>query len=204
MVVLHQLRPRPVKHVGIHTHAMDNLRYIRETMERAGSFTAVPGWGGVAVGLTALAGGLLALRQPAPERMLAVWTGVGVVALVIGLLAMRVKSRRAAAPLISTPARKFALGFVPPLFTGALLTVVLLRAGMLNPIPGVWLLLYGAGVISAGAFSVRPVPAMGLCFMLTGAAALFSPPAWGNWFLMAGFGGLHIVFGVLIARRYGG
>lgn len=204
MAVVSELGPRPVKQVGIHTHAMDNLRYIRETMERAGSFTAVPGWGGVAMGVTALAAGLLALRQPTAERMLAIWIGSAVVALMIGLLAMRLKSLRAGAPLISTPARKFALGSSPPLLAGALLTVVLLGTGTLDPIPGMWLLLFGAGVVSGGAFSVRPVPAMGVCFMLAGAAALFSPPAWGNWFLMAGFGGLHIVFGILIARRYGG
>ena len=158
MAVVRELGPRPVIQVGIHTHAMDNLRYIRETMERAGSFTAVPGWGGVAMGVTALAAGLLAWRQPAPERMLAIWIGAAVLALVIGLLAMRLKSLRAEAPLISTPARKFALGSAPPLLAGALLTVVLLGTGTLDPIPGMWLLLFGAGVVSGGAFRCGQCP----------------------------------------------
>lgn len=204
MAVIHQLGPRRVKTVGLDTHAMDNLRYIRETMERAGSFTAVPGWGGVAMGMVALAAGAIAHRQPRAASMLAVWLAAGAVAMATGLVTMGMKARRAGSPVLSAPARKFVLGFAPPLAAGAVLTLVLYHAGMLSLVPGIWLLLYGTAVVAGGAFSVRPVPAMGLCFMAAGAAALFSPGNWGNWYLTAGFGGIHIVFGVLIARRYGG
>jgi hypothetical protein len=204
MAVIRQLKPRPAPPVGIHTHALNHLRYIRETMERAGSFTAVPGWGGVAMGMVALAAGLLGGRQADARRMLLVWAGFCVIALAIGLAAMLKKARRAEAPQLAAPARKFALGFSPPLIAGALLSAVLWREGILEPVPGVWLLLYGAAVTAGGAFSVRPVPVMGVCFMLTGSLALLAPPAWGNWLLAAGFGGLHILFGLIIARRYGG
>jgi len=204
MAVVHQLRPKQTKHVPIHAHAIDNLRYIRETMERSGSFTAVPGWGGVAMGLAGLAAGLVAAWQPDASRMLGVWSVTGVIALLIGLVSMQFKSRRAEEPLDTPPARKFALGFAPPLLAGALLTLLFVRADFLDAIPGMWLLLYGTGVIAGGAFSVKPVPVMGLCFMSMGAVALFAPPGWGNWLLAGGFGGLHIAFGVWIARRYGG
>lgn len=204
MAVIRQFKPRPASPVGIHTRALDHLRYIRETMERAGSFTAVPGRGGVAMGLVAIAAGLLAGRQPDPQRALLIWAGFCVIALGIGLAAMLRKARCAEAPQLAAPARKFALGFSPPLIAGAVLSLALWQEGVLHPIPGVWLLLYGAAVTAGGAFSVRPVPVMGACFMLAGALALVAPHAWGNWLLMGGFGGLHIIFGLIIARRYGG
>lgn len=189
---------------ALHDRAMDNLRFIRETMEGASSFTAVPGWGGVVMGVTALVAAFLAARQPTPLRWFITWAIEGVVGFVIAALAMTHKARAAETGLLSRPGRKFALSFSPPIFAGALLTVVLLEAGAGRLIPGMWLLLYGTGVVTGGAFSVRIVPVMGLCFMAAGTVALFCPPAWANYLMAAAFGGLHIVFGAIIARRYGG
>ncbi len=183
---------------------MDNLRFIRETMERAGAFTAVPGWGQVGVGLTALAAAVLAARQTNFELWLAIWLAEAVVALVIGGWALARKAHAADDPILSGPARRFGLSFLPPMVAAGLLTVALYRAGAWHVLPAVWLMMYGAGVATAGAFSVRIVPVMGLCFMVVGAVALFGAAEWGNWCMAAGFGGLHVVFGAIIARRYGG
>jgi hypothetical protein len=188
----------------IHAHAMENLRYIRETMERAGSFTAVPGWGGMWMGVTAVAAAFLAAAQTNPVAWLAVWLGEAFVALLIGALSMRRKAEVIGVPLMSTPGRKFALSFAPPLLVGALLTAALFPAGQQAALPGLWLMLYGAAVTAGGAFSVRIIPIMGMCFMGCGAVTLFAPAAWGNWGLLAGFGLLHVIFGIVIARRYGG
>jgi hypothetical protein len=193
--------PEPV---SLQSHAMDNLKFIRETMERAGSFTAVPGWGGFAMGVSALVASLIAARQSTREAWLVTWLLEGIFAIALGALAMTRKANRAQVPLMSAPARKFILSFAPPLLVGALLTLTLYRAGLTGAIPGTWLLLYGTGVVTGGAFSVRVVPVMGLCFMFLGAVALFCPLSWGAAFLAAGFGGLHLVFGTIIARRYGG
>ncbi|MBZ5514634.1 MAG: hypothetical protein LAN62_07280 [Acidobacteriia bacterium] len=184
--------------------AVENLRFIRETMERSTSFTAVPGKGGVAMGVSALVAAGLAARTTTPEMWLATWGLEALVALAIGALAVSLKARAANLPLFSGAGRKFALNLSPPLFAGAFLTVALYRLGLVGLLPGVWLLLFGVGVVTAGAFSVRAVPTMGVCFMALGAAALFAPPAWGNALLALGFGGVQIVFGILIARRHGG
>lgn len=183
---------------------MDNLSFIRETMERATAFTAVPGWGGVGMGVLALCAAAIAQTRLSADEWLATWLGAAVAGLALGGWAMRAKARRAGTVVFSYSGRRFVLSYLPPLAVGVLLTAALVRAGALWALPGTWLLLYGTGVVTGGAFSVRVVPLMGLCFMALGAVALFAPPAWGTPFMAAGFGGLHIVFGLVIARRYGG
>jgi hypothetical protein len=193
-------RPEPL---AIHDHAMDNLRYIRRTIERAGSFTAVPGIGGMIMGSTALAAAWLASRQ-GHGRWLAVWIGEAFLALLIGIVGAELKSRRAKLPLLSGPGRKFIAGFAPAMLAGGLLTIVLFQAGSITLLPGTWMLLYGAGVVSGGGASVRVVPLMGACFMAVGAAALLWPAVSGDTLLAGAFGGLHILFGTVIAVKYGG
>ena len=190
--------------VEIHHHAIENLRFIRDTMERASAFTAVPGWGGMAMGATALAASWLASRQLTAEGWLTVWLAEVILALLIGAVAIARKARRTDASLLSAPARKFVLAFAPPLIAGALLTLALWRIGVIEILPGLWLCLYGVAVAAAGVFSVRIVPAMGGAFIVCGTVALFAPPAWSTACMAAGFGGLHLVFGFIIARRYGG
>jgi hypothetical protein len=188
----------------IDQHARENLRFIRETMERATSFTAVPGWGGIALGITALGAAVIASRQSTHAAWLLVWLMEAVVALGIASWTTLTKARAADVPLLAGPGRKFAMSLAPPIFATALLTVVFYRAGFADAIPGTWLLLYGVGVATGGAFSIRLIPLMGLCFMVLGTMALFCPAAWANLFLATGFGGVHIVFGAVIARTYGG
>ncbi|HEX8391464.1 MAG TPA: hypothetical protein VF665_03820 [Longimicrobium sp.] len=202
------IRPLPQEptdpSLDLSARAMDNLRFIRETMERAGSFTAVSGWGQVVIGVAALLASWLGARQRSAEDWLALWMVSAVVCLLIGVLTTAMKARSARMGLLTGPGRKFALSLAPPMVAGAILTIVLYRAGMATGLPGLWLMLYGAGIMTAGAFSVRAVPLMGMCFMAAGTAAAFSPAGWGNAWMAAGFGGLHIIFGFLIARRHGG
>ena len=173
-------------------------------MERASAFTAVPGWGQVAIGLSAIAAAYVAAHQATPRAWLGVWLAEAVISLLIAGWLMDRKARKLGVPLFSGPGRKVVFSLSPPMVVGALLTVVLFRAGMINAIPGMWLLLYGTGVITGGMFSVNVVPVMGVCFMVIGALGLFMPPLRGNWLMAVGFGGLHVVFGTIIARKYGG
>jgi len=204
MAISGPLRSPPREPIPIDARAADHLRYIRETMESAAEFTAVPGWGGVAMGVTALAAAFAASRQTTPRAWLAVWLIEAFVAVAIAAPAAATKAHRANSALFSGPGRRFVLSFAPPIVVGGLLTFALYQKGFLAALPGVWLLLYGTAIVTGGAFSVRVVPVMGLCLMFLGSAALFAPPFLGDAFMAAGFGVLQIGFGWWIARHYGG
>lgn len=204
MVPYNPSSPRSEDPVALDDRARDNIRFIRETMERAGSFTAVSGWGGVAMGITALGAAMIASRQESTLAWLVTWLAEAAVAIGIALWTTYSKARSAGTALFTGPGRRFVYSFAPPLFVGVLLTILLVRISSIAEVAGVWLLLYGTAVVTGGAFSIRVVPLMGLCFMVLGAVALFCPSSWGNGFLAAGFGGLHLVFGGVIAGKYGG
>jgi len=189
---------------SLQQHAAEHLRFIRDTMARASGFTAVPGWGGALMGATAVATALVAGTPGSTPSWLAWWLADAVVATMIGLVAMARKARRVGVPLHGAAGRRFALAFAPAAGAAVVLTIVFLQHGLADRLPGCWLLLYGAAVTSGGALSVKLVPVMGLCVMTLGAAAFVVPAAWGNLFMAAGFGVLQMIFGVMIARRYGG
>jgi hypothetical protein len=183
-------------------------------MEGAASFTDVPGLGLVIIGATALGAAGLAHLQGNAITWLGVWLLEALLGATVGtaMMVRKMRLRAGDGPVLSIPARKFLLGFWPAILAGAVLTVALAdRGGMWLPdsrapqvLPGLWLLLYGVGVVTAGAFSVRAVPLMGLGFMLLGTVALLAPQVSGDLLLALGFGGLQIGFGLFIARRHGG
>jgi len=190
--------------IPIDARAVDHLRYIRETMASAAEFTAVPGWGGAAMGVTALIAAVVASRQHTLQGWLSVWLVEAFVGVVIAASAAATKAHRENGKLLSGPGRKFLLSFAPPVLVGGLLTFALANANLHALLPGVWLLLYGTAIVTGGAFSVRAVPIMGLCMMLLGAGALFVPLNMGDFFMALGFGFVQIGFGIWIAQRHGG
>lgn len=190
--------------VALRDRAMDNLRYIRETMERSAAFTHVSGLGGVGMGLVALVAAALASRATAPATWLAIWLVAAGVSFALSALMMARKSHAEGVPLLSGPGRRFAWNMIPPLAAGGVLTAALARAGAFGLLPGTWLLLYGVSIVTGGSYSVRLIPFMGGIFMLLGLAALASPAEWGDAYMAIAFGGLHIVFGLVIWRKHGG
>ena len=205
MATVRPLRPPPVERdPALSDRALDNLRFIRETMERAGTFTAISGWGIVAVGVVAMMAAGVARSRTTVEWRVGTWVVTAAVCIALSLWATARKAKRSDLSMVSGPAQKLALAFAPAMLVGALLTIALLRIGANDLLPAVWLLLYGTAVVAGGAFSVRIIPVMGVCFMLLGAAALFAPPPFGDWLMVGGFGLVHVVFGFQIARRHGG
>ena len=185
-------------------HAIDNLQFIRDAMSRASRFTAVPGWGGVVIGVTALVTAALTARTSGTMEWTYWWMAEAVVAVAIGVASIVLKAKRLQLSLLDAPAKRFALAYVPPLVAGAVLTLVFLQNGLMARLPGCWLLLYGVGITAGGTLSVRVVPLLGVLFMALGTAAFAAPASFGDAFMAAGFGGLHIIFGLIIARNYGG
>lgn len=198
------IRPRHSNPPEMQARAMDNLRFIRETMEAAGTFTAVSGWGQVVIGLTAILAAIIADRFAGTAEWVLVWAAEAFLALLVSVWFMYNKARLASLPLLTGSARKLLFSFSPVFAVGMVVTVALMQRGLYGLLPGIWMLLYGTAVVAAGAFSVRIVPVMGAAFIVVGAAALFAPVAWGIALMIAGFGVLHIVFGLIIARRHGG
>ena len=187
----------------LHARAMDNLRFIRSTMERAAGLTAISGWGIAATGAVGLAGAFLASRAPTSDERLLRWLLTAPVAAAASAAGTVWKARRLGLPAVGTQTRKLILGFAPAMLAGALLTLALARTGAVAAVPALWLLLYGTAILAGGTYSVRAVPAMGAAFLVLGAVAAVMPP-WGDALLALGFGGLHLSFGPYIARRHGG
>ena len=185
-------------------HAEESLHFIRRTMERSSTFTAVPGVGGAGMGAIGLAAAVLAANQSSAERWLIVWLLAAAVALSIGVTTMLRKAARLGAPLAGAVGRRFAMSLAAPLVAGAALTWGVWMHDDWALMPAVWLLLYGTGVLAGGVFSIAAVRLLGVAFMALGVAALATPQDWGNSWLAIGFGGLQIGFGIHIARHHGG
>ena len=195
--------PRP-RLPSLDARAADDLRFIRATMERAVSFTAVPGWGAVAMGAVGLSAAALAARATSDAAWLATWLVAAGVASLIGAADVVHKARASGSSLRARPASGIALALAPVFFSGVCLTAALVSAGRFDLLPGLWLVLYGAGVVGASAFTLRAVRWMGAAFLLVGAATLAAPAGWGNVGLGFGFGAIHVAFGLSIARRRDG
>lgn len=204
MAKIQAIRKEENKPVNIGDRAFDNLQFIRETMERSSVFTSVPGYGGILMGATAIGASIVAAYQTNARFWLLTWLIEAVLAFFIGLLAMWQKSKIAETPLNSAPARKFAFGLAPPLIIGAVLSAMFYKNGWFYEMPSIWLLLYGTAVVCGGTNSVRVVPIAGWSFIALGTISVFLPVFYGNLMMALGFGVLHIIFGVIVARKYGG
>ncbi|MDX1579498.1 MAG: hypothetical protein R3266_13515 [Gemmatimonadota bacterium] len=182
--------------------ARDALDYIRRTMESASSFTAVSGWGLIAVGLVGLAAAWVAWSTGEPAELM-VWLPTVVIAIAVAMVANAWKARRLEVPLWSGSFRKLAWVMMPVIAAGGMLTWALAENGQMALVPGTWLALYGAGITAGGTLSVRAIRTMGLVLLVLGGVA-FARPAWNAALLATGFGLVHLVFGARLVWKHGG
>lgn len=191
--------------IALHERAESDLAFVRGVMERSHHFTAVPGVGGMFMGVTAIAAAMIAFMQPTQERWLWVWLAEALLALAIAAYTLVEKAKRSSVPLSAAPARRFALGLVPALLAGGVLTIACLKAQAWSLLPAVWLSFYGIAILGGGAVSaVRAVPILGAVFLVASALAVATPAGWGDLWLALAFGGGHLIVGAIVARRHGG
>jgi len=197
--VIVQSKPADANTVALERHALGTLQYIRASIEAAGML-AVPGSAGIALGTIGVCAALLVEHPVLARHWFAIWSAAGLAGLVTGTTMLVNQARRTRAAIYRGPARKFLLCLCPALLAGAVLTVTLWQRHDMQPIPGVWLLLYGCAVAAASTMTVRSVSVMGALFVALGIIALQLPPRFSNVALGIGFGGLHLAFGIIIGR----
>src|SRR5437868_13942913 len=111
---------RPTESPEIHARAMDNLRFIRETIKTTTTFTAGSGWGTVIIGATAIVAAGLSAMTDSATRWVFIWLCEAGLSVLISVYTMALKARRAQQPLWSVAARKILFSFAPPMAVGAL------------------------------------------------------------------------------------
>jgi len=189
--------------VSIDSRALGTLIYIRTSIESASSL-AVPGMAGIVMGSIGMFAAVLASIPAFSSRWLEIWLLAAVVALLLGGALMARQAAQHGQSRYLGPARKFLLCLCPALLSGAVLTFVMWQAGSTQLIPGTWLMLYGCAVLSAStvtaAVTMRLIATLGALFVLLGLFAFQLPPGSHSIVLGAGFGVLHILFGILMGR----
>ncbi|MBV9695804.1 MAG: hypothetical protein JO005_02640 [Gammaproteobacteria bacterium] len=191
---------RPGSPVTLDSQATATLRYIRASMEAAATL-AVPGSAGIVMGTIGLAAAVATQTPALAPHWLAIWVlGALIAAAAGGYLLLR-QSARQGFTLWGAPVRKLLLCLVPGIAAGALLTAALARAGTTALLPALWLLLYGSALISVSATTRQLIGVMGALFVLLAVPAYLLPAPAPALALAAGFGGLHLAFGVILRKR---
>jgi hypothetical protein len=185
--------------VHLDSHALATLRYIRASMEGAASFV-VPGSAGIALGFIGIVAAGLSLAPALHEHWFEIWLIASITAAAAGSVLLLRESSLRGLQLLGTPIRRFALCLLPSLTAGIVLTAVHWSSRNMHAIPGTWLLLYGCALISASTVTTRTIGLLGALFAALGLMAFILPDSLQMPMLGAGFGGLHIVFGIIIGR----
>lgn len=195
--------------------ARENLRVIRQTMERSTQYSTLSGWSGILIGVVALIGVYLtdrqigaAIAQGHPVKTVhpalgMIWLSALVLAVGIEFACNKRRAVRVGKRVASRLGAHIILAALPAFFGCGVLTVFFYVHGLVSYIWGVWMLCYGLAICSVGLFSLRQVSYLGAAFVVAGALTLLFPVKLHLLMMALTFGGFHIVYGITMARRNG-
>jgi len=195
--------------------ARENLRVIRQTMERSTKYSTLSGLSGILIGLSAIVSviatsRILHARYHAHQPLQSAYPSLGVLwlcelALAVGIeFACNKRRARYVGKRVASPLGAHIIVAALPAFVGALaLTAFFALHGLAALVWGIWMLTYGLAICAVGLFSVRPVSYLGSAFVLAGAVTLLLPTQLQLFMMGLTFGGFHIVYGALMGRKHG-
>jgi len=208
-------------------HSLETLKEIRSIMERSARFLSLSGWSGIWAGLVALGGAAVAYNfindvqyeysvrmvrradsifaytqsfEFAKYLLLAMVTFL--VAFAGGFYFTYRKNKQAGVKMWNSASRKMVINLAIPLLTGAVVTVAFaMRGDWIYVSPGC-LIFYGLALINGSKYTVSDIKYLGLIEVMLGCAGLFINPGYGLYLWAFGFGVLHIVYGIIMWRKY--
>ena len=202
--------------------SLEDIKAIRKIMEESSRFLSLSGLSGVFIGITAIIGALVAyflipdgsirfdeyLRNHSAEETYSLrWQLITDAALVL-LLSMflafwfSIRKAKKEGKIFMTPiSKRLLINLLIPLATGGVFAIVLLIQNQVGLIVPSFLIFYGLSLVNAGKFTFGEIFYLGILEIITGLAAAFFP-GWGLIFWIFGFGILHIIYGLVMYRKY--
>lgn len=188
-------------------------------MNRSSRFISLSGFSGISAGVIALCGAYLAYQTVYYEqsnlayrvtslggsdilRLLAIAIGVIILSFSFGIFFTHKKAKRNNQSLWDINTKNLLSSFLIPMMTGGILCLMLLAKGYIGFVAPFTLIFYGLALVNASKYTLSQVRNLGLLEILLGLLSTHYI-GYGLFFWAAGFGVLHIIYGLLIQKQNG-
>lgn len=197
----------------------EDLSHIRSMMERSSRFISLSGLSGVFAGLAALIGAGYVyfifqregidyfdgdrnfFGQALVRELVIVGTTILLAAIFSGYIFTANKSKKKGLKIWDSTTKRLLLTFTVPLVTGGVFCLALLFHHLFVWIAPATLIFYGIALVSAERYTLTDIKYLGYCQIVLGLVSLFFL-GWGLVFWAIGFGILHIVYGLIMHKKY--
>ncbi len=203
------------------TDSLQDIKDIRRIMERSSRFISLSGLSGIAAGVFALVGTFIAYRildsYYGPYYSGGIWSGDEFSKLKIKLLVLALatfalaftssfyltwrKAKKMGQPIWDLTSRRLAWNMIVPLVTGGAFIIGMLRYDAWLFVSPACLVFYGLALVNASKYTFTDIRYLGYCEIVLGLINMMLP-GYGLWFWALGFGLLHIVYGIIMWRKY--